>query len=144
MTIKRITGMPLIDAALTGNWVGFRWGNIASHLTGAGALQRIYDVIARMTRATMVEVLAQDYIRTARAKGLEERAVTIRHALRNAFIPIVTVIGLQLGLLLSGAVLTETVFAIPGLGRLPLPAFRRATILLFRRWSLSRPSSLCW
>jgi peptide/nickel transport system permease protein len=73
---------------------------------------------ARMTRACMLEVLRADYIRTARAKGVSERAVIYRHALRNALIPIVTIIGLQFGALLGGAVLTETVFGWPGLGRL--------------------------
>jgi peptide/nickel transport system permease protein len=74
--------------------------------------------ISRMTRASMMEALSQDYTTTARAKGLGERVVVIKHALRNALIPIVTVVGLQFGLLLGGAVLTETVFAWPGLGRL--------------------------
>jgi len=74
-------------------------------------------VISRITRSTLVEVLEQDYIRTARAKGLAELAVINRHALRNAMIPVVTVVGLQLGYLLGGAVVTETVFAWPGLGR---------------------------
>jgi peptide/nickel transport system permease protein/oligopeptide transport system permease protein len=75
-------------------------------------------ILARMTRATMLEVLRQDYVRTARAKGLRERAVVFGHALRNALIPVVTIMGLQFGILLSGAVLTETVFAWPGIGRL--------------------------
>jgi ABC-type dipeptide/oligopeptide/nickel transport system permease component len=75
-------------------------------------------LIARMTRSSMLEVLGQDYLRTARAKGLKERVVIVRHALKNAFIPIVTVIGLQLGILLSGAVLTETIFGWPGIGLL--------------------------
>lgn len=74
--------------------------------------------IARMTRATMLEVLSQDYTTTARSKGLKERVVIVKHALKNALIPIITVVGLQFGLLLGGAVLTETVFAWPGLGRL--------------------------
>jgi len=74
--------------------------------------------IARMTRSSMLEVLNQDYITTARSKGLKEKVVIIRHALHNALIPIITVIGLQFGMLLGGAVLTETVFAWPGLGRL--------------------------
>lgn len=74
--------------------------------------------IARMTRSSMIEVLSQDYTTTARSKGLKERVVVIKHALKNALIPIITVIGLQFGLLLGGAVLTETVFAWPGLGRL--------------------------
>lgn len=74
--------------------------------------------IARMTRSTMLETLSLDYISTARSKGLREEVVVIKHALRNALIPIVTVVGLQFGLLLGGAVLTETVFAWPGIGRL--------------------------
>ncbi len=74
--------------------------------------------IARMTRSSMMEVMGQDYITTARSKGLLEKVVILKHGLRNAFIPIVTVIGLQFGSLLGGAVLTETVFAWPGIGRL--------------------------
>jgi peptide/nickel transport system permease protein/oligopeptide transport system permease protein len=79
-------------------------------------------VVARITRASMLEVLRQDYIRTARAKGLSERVVVWAHALRNALIPTVTVVGLNFGGLLSGAVLTETVFAWPGIGRLIVDA----------------------
>lgn len=79
-------------------------------------------VIARMTRSTLKEVLTQDYVRTARAKGVRERTVTIRHALRNALIPTVTIIGLQFGGLIGGAVIVESVFARPGLGRLAVNA----------------------
>jgi peptide/nickel transport system permease protein len=75
-------------------------------------------IIARLTRSTMLETLGQDYIRTARAKGVVERAVVLRHGLKNALIPIVTVVGVQAGYLLGGAVLTETVFAWPGVGTL--------------------------
>lgn len=75
-------------------------------------------LVSRMTRSTMLDSLMQDYVRTARAKGVNARVVVYKHALRNAFIPILTVIGLQFGTLLGGAVLTETVFAWPGLGRL--------------------------
>lgn len=75
-------------------------------------------IVARMTRSSMLEVMGLDYVRTARAKGLTERLVILRHALKNALIPVVTVIGLQMGMLLGGAVLTETVFAWPGIGRL--------------------------
>ncbi len=75
-------------------------------------------IIARMTRSSMLEVLRSDYIRTARAKGLAEPTVVNRHAFRNALIPVITVVGLQMGTLLSGAVLTESVFAWPGIGRL--------------------------
>jgi ABC-type dipeptide/oligopeptide/nickel transport system permease component len=75
-------------------------------------------VVSRLTRSSLLDVLEQDYIRTARAKGLAEFMVINSHALRNALIPVVTVIGLQLGYLLGGAVVTETVFAWPGIGRL--------------------------
>jgi peptide/nickel transport system permease protein len=74
--------------------------------------------ITRMTRASMIEALSQDYTTTARSKGLKEQVVIVKHALKNALIPIITVVGLQFGLLLGGAVLTETVFAWPGIGRL--------------------------
>jgi len=75
-------------------------------------------VIARMTRASMLEVLRQDYVRTARAKGVRDRRIIYQHALKNAMIPILTVFGLEFGYNLGGAVLTETVFSLPGLGRL--------------------------
>ncbi|MDR5659840.1 ABC transporter permease [Serpentinicella sp. ANB-PHB4] len=82
-------------------------------------------IITRMTRSSMLEVVRQDYIRTARAKGLKENLVINRHALKNALIPVVTVIGLQFGYLLGGAVLTETIFAWPGVGRLMVEAIRQ-------------------
>jgi peptide/nickel transport system permease protein len=82
-------------------------------------------LLARITRSEMLEALAQDYVRTARAKGLAERAVTVQHALGNALLPIVTLIGLQLGALLGGAVITETVFAWPGVGTLVFDAILR-------------------
>ncbi|MCZ2257240.1 ABC transporter permease [Sporosarcina sp. G11-34] len=81
-------------------------------------------IIARMTRASMLEVIGQDYIRTARAKGLSERVVTYRHALKNALIPVITVVGLEFGAFLGGAVITETIFAINGMGRLTIDAIR--------------------
>lgn len=81
-------------------------------------------IIARMTRSSMIEVIGQDYIRTARAKGVKERIVIYRHALKNALIPVVTVVGLQFGGMLGGAVLTEQVFAINGMGRLIVDAIR--------------------
>jgi peptide/nickel transport system permease protein len=82
-------------------------------------------VIARMTRSSMLDVLGQDYVRTARAKGLRWPAVIFRHALRNAMIPIVTVVGVITGVLLSGAVVIETVFSLPGVGRLIIGAIQR-------------------
>jgi peptide/nickel transport system permease protein len=75
-------------------------------------------VVARLTRSSLLEVMGQEYIRTARAKGLAERAVIYAHALKNAMIPVVTIVGLQIGALLSGAVITETIFVLPGVGRL--------------------------
>lgn len=80
--------------------------------------------ITRMTRATMLETLSQDYVRTARSKGVHPRSMIYRHALRNAMIPIVTVVGLQFGQLLSGAVITETIFSWPGIGRLAVDSIR--------------------
>jgi len=74
-------------------------------------------IIARMTRSSMLEMLNQDYVRTAHAKGLKHSTVVIRHTLRNAWLPIITVVGLQVGRLLGGAILTETVFSWPGIGR---------------------------
>ena len=82
-------------------------------------------LLARMTRSMMLEVLDQDYVRTARAKGLTERAVVLRHALRNAFIPLMTVIGLSFAALMGGAVVTEQIFTIPGVGRLLIQAIGR-------------------
>ena len=81
-------------------------------------------IIARMTRSSMLDVINQDYIRTARANGLKERVVIYKHGLKNALIPVVTVIGIEMGMLLSGTVLTETVFAINGMGRLAIDAIR--------------------
>jgi peptide/nickel transport system permease protein len=90
------------------------------------ALGTVYiALIARMTRAAMLDVLAQDYVRTAQAKGLAPSAVLIRHALKNAAMPIVTVIGIGVGLLIGGAIVTETVFALPGVGRLTVDAILR-------------------
>jgi|SRR5271156_2461313 len=90
------------------------------------ALGLIYGaLIARVTRASMLEVLSQDYIRTAHAKGLANTQVLIRHALKNAAVPIVTVIGIGVALLISGVIVTETVFAIPGIGRLTVDAILR-------------------
>ncbi len=81
-------------------------------------------LIARITRAAMLEVLSQDYVRTARAKGITERAVLLRHAFRNTMIPVITVLGLQFGQLLGGAVITEAVFAWPGVGTVAIESIR--------------------
>jgi len=102
------------------------WACVRSLLLPALALGSVYvALIARVTRATMLEVLGQDYMRTARAKGLAPASLLFVHALKNAAVPIVTVIGLGIALLIGGAVVTESVFAIPGLGRLVVDAILR-------------------
>ncbi len=113
----RITGFYLLDSIITGNWQAFV-SSLRHLILPAIALGTIpMATIARVTRSSMLEVLRQDYIRTERAKGLSERLVIYKHAVRNVLIPVVTVIGLNFGLLLAGAILTETVFSWPGLGR---------------------------
>lgn len=111
------TGLLLVDAVLAGDWEALR--NALRHLVLPALTLGLFStaVIARMTRSAMLEVLYQDYIRTARAKGLREWRVVALHALKNAMIPTLTIIGISFGSLLSGAVLTETIFAWPGLGR---------------------------
>ena len=108
------------------------WRNLQQFLLPAAVLGfRLSAATMRMTRSTVLEVLREDYVRTARAKGVGERLVVAKHALRNAAIPILTLIGLQAGQLMGGAVLTETVFAWPGLGRLMVKAiFARDYVLL--------------
>lgn len=102
------------------------WPFLSHLLMPTLALAMVYSaLIARMTRASMLDVLAQDYIRTARAKGLGSGDVLIRHALKNAAVPIVTIIGMGIASLVAGVVVTETVFAIPGLGRLTVDAILR-------------------
>ncbi|MCU0592714.1 MAG: ABC transporter permease [Desulfobacterales bacterium] len=112
-----VTGLMLADTLLAGEFGGFF--DALHHLVlPAFTLATIpMAIVARITRSAMLEVLNKDYVRTARAKGMSEAVVILRHALRNACLPIVTVLGLNLGLLLGGAVLTETIFSWPGLGR---------------------------
>lgn len=120
LTIRRITGMPVLDALLQGSWPAAR--SAAAHLILPAVTlgSALMATIARMARSTMLDVLNLDYVRTARAKGVSEGRVVGLHALWNALLPVVTLVGLHLGLLLSGAVLTETIFALPGLGRLTI------------------------
>ncbi len=115
--LEGITNCYILDAIITRNWTALR--DVLHHLAlPAIALSTIpMAIVARMTRSSMLEVLRQDYIKTARAKGLSEMKVVFKHALRNGLIPVVTVIGLQFGILLGGAILTETVFAWPGVGK---------------------------
>ena len=120
LALRRITGMAVVDGVLAGN--GSAAASALRHLILPAVALGVTSMatIARMARSTMLDVLTLDYVRTARAKGVGERQVVAHHALRNALLPVVTLIGLQLGLLLSGAVLTETIFALPGLGRLAI------------------------
>ncbi|MCX6045465.1 MAG: ABC transporter permease [Chloroflexi bacterium] len=120
-----VTNFVLIDTLMTGNWPALLsflnhliLPALAIGLTSAG-------FVARMTRSAMLEVLRADYIRSARAKGLHRRTITFSHALRNAILPVITLQGLQFGTLLGGAVITELVFAWPGLGRMLLDAILR-------------------
>lgn len=120
-----LTGFMLIDTLLWGETGDFI--DAVKHLIlPAIVLGTIpLAVIVRMTRSSMLEVLGEDYIRTARAKGLSRRRVILIHALRNALLPVVTVIGLQVGTLLAGAILTETIFSWPGLGRWLIEGLQR-------------------
>jgi ABC-type dipeptide/oligopeptide/nickel transport system permease component len=112
------SNMYVVNSLITGQWEAL--GDAVRHLIlPAVALATIpLSIIARMTRSSLLEVLGQDYIRTARAKGLGERGVVLRHGLRNAILPVVTVVGLSLGGLLSGAVLTESIFGLSGIGKM--------------------------
>lgn len=112
-----ITGMVAVDALLSANWAAL--GDALRHLVLPALVLGYYSsgIITRITRGSLLEVLRQDYVRTARAKGIPESGVVLRHALRNALLPTVTVIGLTFGSLLQGAVLTETIFSWPGIGR---------------------------
>lgn len=115
--IDTITNLYLIDTILTLNWNGFVQ-SFRHLILPAFALATIpMAIIARISRASMLEVLRSDYVRTAYAKGLTPMRVIYKHTLRNAFIPIITIIGLQMGMLLGGAVLTETIFSWPGVGQ---------------------------
>ncbi len=123
--IVSITGLALVDSLLTLNFAGF-WDAFLHLIMPAIALGTIpMAVVTRMTRSSMLEVMNEDYIRTAHAKGVLPRRVVFKHALRNAMLPTVTVIGLQFGLLMSGAVLTETIFGWGGIGQIALESIYR-------------------
>jgi peptide/nickel transport system permease protein len=111
------TGLYVLDSILAGDLAALRSSLVHLVLPALTLGYFSTAVIARMTRSSMLEVLGQDYMRTARAKGLREPVIVLRHALRNALIPTITIVGLTFGSLLSGAVLTETIFSWPGLGR---------------------------
>ena len=115
--LETITNFYILDSILTRNWAALR--DVLRHIIlPAVALATIsLSIIARMTRSSMLDVLGQDYMRTAKAKGLANGVQVRRHAMRNAMVPIVTIIGLQFGGLLAGAILTETIFSWPGIGK---------------------------
>jgi len=112
----RVTGMYVFDSLLAGNWTTL--GDSLLHLILPGTALAAASIaqIARMMRSSLLEVFSLDYVRTARSKGLTERVVILRHALRNALLPTLTIIGLQIGVLLAGAILIEVVFSWPGIG----------------------------
>jgi len=116
--VEFISGFQLFGTLVTGNLHGF-WDTLKHLVMPAIALATIpMAIIARQTRSSLLEVFGLDYIRTARAKGVSETRVLLRHAMKNALLPVVTTIGLEFGYLLGGAFLTETVFSLPGVGRL--------------------------
>jgi dipeptide transport system permease protein len=116
--VKTITGLYLFDSLITGNFPAF-WSALQHLLMPAFTLgSALAAIVTRISRSSVLEVMRQDYVTTARAKGLSEKAVIWRHILRNALITITTILGLQLGALLSGSVVTETVFSYPGIGDL--------------------------
>ncbi len=114
--LQPITGLYVLDSLLRGDFRSM-WDTLRHLILPAIALGTIpLAIVARITRSSLLDVLSQDYVRTARAKGLNGANITLKHALRNAMLPIVTVIGLQAGALLGGAVLTETIYSWPGIG----------------------------
>ncbi|HYZ04624.1 MAG TPA: ABC transporter permease [Rubrobacter sp.] len=125
ISISAFTGLVLVDSLLTGNFAGF-WDGLKHLILPAAALGTIpMAVIMRMTRSSMLEVMGEDYVRTARAKGVVPWRVVFKHALRNALLPTVTVIGLQVGLLMGGAIITETIFSWPGVGQIAFQSVNR-------------------
>jgi peptide/nickel transport system permease protein len=134
--LETITNFYILDALLTRNWAALKdalWHIIMPAVT----LSTIPTaIIARMTRSSMLEVLRQDYIKTAKAKGLSQFIVIFKHALRNALIPVVTTIGLQFGVLMAGAILTETIFAWPGVGKWMYDAVMQRDYMVIRSGTL--------
>jgi peptide/nickel transport system permease protein len=122
---RTITSLYTVDALLTGNWPVLRTAVAHLALPVVVLAYGSLAVVTRMVRGGMLEVLNQDYIRTARAKGIAQRSVVLGHALKNALLPTVTSLGLQIGLLLSGAFLVEIVFSWPGIGRYAVDAIQR-------------------
>ena len=117
LSLERVTGLYTLDSIIAGDTQALvlAFKHLAMPAIALGTIPMA--IIARMTRSAMLEVLQEDYIRTAYAKGLRERVVILRHAMKNASLPVITIIGLQVGTLLSGAIMTETVFSWPGIGK---------------------------
>ena len=115
--LEFISNFVLFNSLITGQWEVFKDAIVHLILPSLALSTIPMAIIARITRSSMLETLGQDYIRTARAKGVRERLVILKHALRNALLPIVTIIGLQVGVLFAGAVLTESIFGLSGVGR---------------------------
>jgi peptide/nickel transport system permease protein len=134
----RVTGAYTIDSVIAGDWATFKSASL--HLILPAAVLALYSIslLTRFTRSAVLDVLANEYVRTARAKGLNRSTVARRHVLRAALVPIVTVAGLMFGVLLSGAVFVEAIFAFPGLGQyayfsatgLDLPAIMGLTVVI--------------
>jgi peptide/nickel transport system permease protein len=114
--LKRITGMYVLDSLLTGNWPILVDSFLHLLLPAFSLGLASTGILTRITRTSMLEVLHEDYITVARAKGLRESTVIVRHALKNSLIPVITILGLRLGRILGGTVIVETVFFFPGLG----------------------------
>lgn len=120
-----VTGLYTVDAALAGQWDVMASALIHLVLPAVALSTLTLGIVARMTRSSLLDTLSSGYVRTARSKGLSERVVVWRHALRSALLPVLTVVGLRIGQMFSGAVLTETVFAWPGIGRYAFVALRQ-------------------
>jgi peptide/nickel transport system permease protein len=131
-----VSNMTIVSSLISGQWEPLLDGmkHMILPMVALGTIPMA--IIARMTRSSMLDVLGLDYIRTARAKGASERLVTGRHAFRNALLPVVTVIGLSLGALLSGAVLTETIFLLPGVGSALFDAIRSRDYVVVQAFTL--------
>ena len=131
-----VSNMTIVSSLISGQWEPFIDGlrHLILPMLALGTIPMA--IIARMTRSSMLDVLGLDYIRTARAKGAPERIVNQRHAFRNALLPVVTVIGLSLGALLSGAVLTETIFLLPGVGSALFEAIRSRDYIVVQAFTL--------
>jgi peptide/nickel transport system permease protein len=135
-TLDFVSNLTIISSLISGQWEPFVDGlrHMILPMVALGTIPMA--IIARMTRSSMLDVLGLDYVRTARAKGASERIVNGRHAFRNAVLPVVTVIGLSLGALLSGAVLTESIFLLPGMGRTLFEAITGRDYIVIQAFTL--------